>query len=372
VNKDLQDTLRDTEQRKSFWYGHNGITVLCDDFEVRGPEESPTGIELENPQIVNGCQTATSLTECFGNAKDREGVEDFAVLARVIKLEGTEEKKSEAAVDIAQRTNNQAAINLADLRANDKKQKLYQKCLDGYSNGWFYERKRGEYKSLSRAKQGKFKSPQTADRWIKRETYQQAWRSYTGTPAEAVTKKNDVWARGHGAGSIDLYETVFDENRRPADIVLVVALFDWYLQLWKVKRDDGCLAFDMFKGLKSHAKEIRRSKTLVATHSVALYGYAVQEAYDSYENFPETKILELIKKLPRGRYVERSWTKNAWKVLGEAPLPIMQAWSVFIQSVKAKDEETLYGALKKPDAFEELKNHLDGFVQDSHRAWFER
>jgi hypothetical protein len=370
VNKDIQTSLQDPNQRKAFWYGHNGITLLCDDHKIVGEPTAPTAIKIQNPQIVNGCQTATTLKECFGDRNKAKPVDDFALLARIIKLEGTEEEKADAAGEIAYWTNNQAAINDADLRANDKPQKFYQMMVKDFGKKWFYERKRGEFKAgLTKGQQQKFKSPQTTARLIPRDFYQQAWRSYSGNPSDAVTNKNKVWARGHGTSGQDLYGQVFDLSRRAADVVLVSVLFDWYLQVWSVKRDETSLAWYVHKGLGKHAAEVRRAKTLVAAHSVALHGHAVRQAYGSLDKYPEKLINKLVDELPRGRYVSSKWKKNCWNKLGQVPAKIMLAWSLYIPSVKYR-EETLYGALKGSDAFPALVELLDGSVETDYADWF--
>ena len=361
VNKDIEKSLKDETSRKAFWYGHNGITILCGGFKVIGDEHAPMGVKLENPQIVNGCQTATTLKEVFGTKEQRKKVDDFALLARVIQLVGDDEKRTEAAGDIAYWTNNQAAINDADLRANDREQRHFQKMLRSYGKSWFYERKRGEHKSLNAKTRALFKGK--PERLITRDTYQQSWRAYTGSPAAAVAKKNEVWERGHGHGK-DLYEKVFDtEHRRPCDVVLSTTLFEWYLKVFAVDRKDNSLAWELHKGLKKHAAEIRRAKSLVAAHSLALHGHIVCKAFGTVEAFPENKVEKILDGLPRGGYVKKNWNKGKIKkTLGDAPNMIMRVWSIYIQQIQK--DETLYGVLKKDESLAQLVESLEGLLEN--------
>ena len=356
VNKDMQETLEDPEiKRKSFWYGHNGITILCDNFTT-----SSNNIKITNPQIVNGCQTTVTIRDMFSDPQKRVG-DDFGILVRLITLVGSEEDKRNAAIDLAFRTNNQTAVNDADLRSNDPEQRAIQQMIRSYGDGWFYERKRKEwdsYKKDHRAQAKKFKGK--PDRVICRDDYQQAWRSYKGAPAEAISRKNDVWSRDIK----DLYSEVFSKDRRPCDIVWVTVLFDWFSQVFSVKKDNSSLAFDIFPGLQPDASRLKRAKMLLSTHSVALYGYLIDKYLEenSLSEFSKTDIDTLLANLPRGSEVKRTWNKKSWTLLGDAVYLIMDTWSSFLMhkdGVREEEGENLTSALKKNRSFELLKDILE-------------
>lgn len=365
VNKDMEETILSEEGRKSFWYGHNGITLLCDEFKRVGPKNVPKAILLTNPQIVNGCQTATTLAKCFGQERQRDKVEDFAVLGRVIKLKGSNEERASAAELIAFRTNSQSAVNDADLRANDPHQRHLQSALEKYGEGWFYERKRGEWKNLPRFKKKKFRTKDSADRVIERDPYQQAWRAYTGEPSQALTQKNTVWERT--SGGKDLYEQVFSMDRRPCDVVIASTLFDWFAQVFTVRRKEkSSLCFDIHRGLEIHVDILPKAKMLIASHSVALVGAVIHQAFGSVENYPEKHVHQVISNLHRGRHVRRSWkTKpKSWAVLEDLIERIMETWAFYIMGIK-KHEEVLHARLKQPNAFGDLKETFRGLLKGS-------
>ncbi len=364
VNKDMEETLRDPVERQSFWYGHNGITILCDEYEFKGKSHRPTTVSLLNPQVVNGCQTATTLAQVLCEPGFREKVKDFAVLARIIRLTGVNEVRDSAAEMIAYRTNSQTAVNDADLRANDPHQRHYQNILQKYGQKWFYERKRGEWKDLKQSrKASSYKASKRADRCIQRDIYQQGWRSYSGRPSEAITKKNHVWVRGTDPKK-DLYEEVFNLDRRACDIVLVSVLLDWFSQVFRVDRENNSLAFDIHKGLRKHASHIRRAKMLIAAHSVALFGSLVRSAYTALEKYPSRNIDAIIDSVNRGSWVSKRWAQRDWKVMEPIIRPIMKAWATYINMVVAGDE-TLYTSLKRPreQAFDELWDLLEGELE---------
>lgn len=358
VNKGMQNTLSDPNELPSFWYGHNGITIICDEVKLDS-KGAPSKVVLTNPQIVNGCQTVTTLRDVFKEPKTRSESPDFPVMARIIRLIGTAGNRQEAAELIAFRTNSQSAVNDADLCANDPQQKAFQKSLRNYRNQWFYERKRGEWKAFR--DKGRYKSQQEEPRVISKDIYQQAWRAYSGAPSEAITKKGAVWDRGHGGGK-DLYDEVFDRDRRACDIALVATLFDWFLRVYTVDKSGNSLCTDIFPGLRQHTDKLPTAKTLIAAHSVALFGVLVSEAYGSVEKYPEEYATKIVEIFDRGGWVKRRWTKDGvgeWGILGEALKAIMQAWATYFV-IKSSLDESIYICLKSAQekAFIELKDNM--------------
>src|SRR6185295_7571831 len=60
VNKDIQATCTSVAASYEFWFLNNGITIVCDKFDpVTDPDNAH--VKLQNLQIVNGCQTATTI-----------------------------------------------------------------------------------------------------------------------------------------------------------------------------------------------------------------------------------------------------------------------------------------------------------------------
>lgn len=57
--------------RKNFFYYNNGITVICDRMTkiVTQPSDynMNAAFTIDNPQIVNGCQTVNSIYEALKN-----------------------------------------------------------------------------------------------------------------------------------------------------------------------------------------------------------------------------------------------------------------------------------------------------------------
>jgi hypothetical protein len=97
-------------------------------------------IHLENPQIINGCQTVNALyhAKYSKDLKDRfQG--NSSVMVRIYEID----KENRAFLDaLIIATNSQNAIRPHDLLSNDPIQKVLQRTMGSYGVG--YERKAGE------------------------------------------------------------------------------------------------------------------------------------------------------------------------------------------------------------------------------------
>lgn len=129
INREIAATVTDKEGRRNFWNFNNGMTMLCEDFQFVGEN-----LKLTGAQIVNGCQTASTLSKHQGHL---DGVE---VMCRVIR-------KAPAMLSdkIRRATNLQNQILARDLRSGDLVQKSLQSAFR--NKGYFYERKRDEFKN---------------------------------------------------------------------------------------------------------------------------------------------------------------------------------------------------------------------------------
>lgn len=65
INRGLERTL--AGEPENFWYYNNGITIVCDSFNLEGQL-----VTLTAPQVVNGCQTTYTIRSCVGAARKRE------------------------------------------------------------------------------------------------------------------------------------------------------------------------------------------------------------------------------------------------------------------------------------------------------------
>ena len=108
VDQGIQSSILDEKER--FWERNNGLIITCDESHLDGDT-----LKLYNFSIVNGCQT----TSLIGKSKNIEEQNDFPVICKVITA------KEPARIDaIAEASNSQKAINIQDLKANTKEQKI--------------------------------------------------------------------------------------------------------------------------------------------------------------------------------------------------------------------------------------------------------
>ena len=76
VNKGIYKTLQDPQDRKNFFYYNNGITIICDSMTPIKVQPSDYNMNaffnIDNPQIVNGCQTVNSIYEFLQNVPSQD------------------------------------------------------------------------------------------------------------------------------------------------------------------------------------------------------------------------------------------------------------------------------------------------------------
>ena len=121
-----------------FWYRHNGITIVCDDFSERNRKAT-----LTNPSVINGAQTLYAI--------DRSRVENSPALVgtRVIVRGMDTDQPSEDdewLQKIIRGVNTQNQVHNSDFRSNEPEQVLLQSKFR--ETGVFYERKRGEWREF--------------------------------------------------------------------------------------------------------------------------------------------------------------------------------------------------------------------------------
>lgn len=128
VNNGIRDTFRD--KPTDFWFYNNGITIVCDDFEL----QNGCFLSITTPQIVNGCQTANTILNEYINLKDPEKQKNLqgTILVKIIKDKNKRKKDA-----ITQYTNSQNSVSGKDFFALD----IFQRkmVIEFEKIGYFYE-----------------------------------------------------------------------------------------------------------------------------------------------------------------------------------------------------------------------------------------
>ena len=177
VNRDILGTCTSVESSYEFWFLNNGITIVCDQFDPVTDPDNPY-VKLRNLQIVNGCQTATTLALA---QQSKALAPDVRVLTRIY-----ETTNPNLVSRIVLTTNNQNQISSRDLRANDPMQLDMEQGFKIY--GYLYERKPRQFDDEHIDVSKLFTNEAVA-------------RSYLAvvlkTPSDARARKYKVWGELH-------------------------------------------------------------------------------------------------------------------------------------------------------------------------------
>ena len=160
VNRAVRQTVL-KRSGNDFALLNNGITIICDESGIseQSGRKHKAQLYLRNPQIINGGQTAYTLSLVYDETSedDREAV--FAgqeVLVKAIALtpsnseSGQETKRRNLIERISTATNSQTAVSYADRVSGDDNRLEAQAALYEH-HGVLVEFKRGEYTEGVRA-----------------------------------------------------------------------------------------------------------------------------------------------------------------------------------------------------------------------------
>ena len=138
VNREISQTLKNAATREYFHLLNNGVTAVCKDFTIVDAGDGRLVVNVDDFQVVNGCQTTMTLME---NSDHFEGDNRCLVDVKIIKSEGLRNLISVA-------TNTQTAVVAEDSFANEPEQKHIQEILERFDPRYFYAPKRGEWERL--------------------------------------------------------------------------------------------------------------------------------------------------------------------------------------------------------------------------------
>ena len=134
VNKDIRDTLKKTSEHSKFFLYHNGIALVCEKLEVLSDS-----IKISNYSVINGCQSMLTFFENSETISDT-----IYVVTKIIELPHGSPVKVQ---DITYWANNQNAISVRDLKANDVIQiSLKREFEELLKHKVLYRRQKGDSK----------------------------------------------------------------------------------------------------------------------------------------------------------------------------------------------------------------------------------
>lgn len=141
VNGAIKDTLQSDEKRVLFSVLNNGITIVAPELSLTPNTKE---FSLTNYQIINGCQTSTTLHENYDLLTD-----DVNVVIKFIESPG-----NESSSDIISATNSQSDIPKEAFYGLRGKAKLVQKYFDARNQHApmdgkvYFERRQGEFRGM--------------------------------------------------------------------------------------------------------------------------------------------------------------------------------------------------------------------------------
>lgn len=205
VNKEIENTIKSSNpyERKMFWYYNLGLTAICDEFHIKNGF-----LVCKNFRIINGCQTATILSE------NTHSIAEIDVLLRVI-----ETTDKDVANKITLRNNKQNPIRGRDLFSQETEQIRIQNYFSKRNPPVFYERRAGEWRSMPGNVKRKFRDNTTRKyRLIDNETCAKAYMSFKlQKPAEAKMKKKLIFVSKYDGG---YYEDIFNDKLDYEELLL--------------------------------------------------------------------------------------------------------------------------------------------------------
>lgn len=152
VNKAIKRSVSTPQGRKQFIHLNNGLVITCNSFSY---SSDCSQVTIKGAQIINGCQTVTSIWDQYNdsNSTEKAAIErELKVIVKVIS--NNELSKNNLLENIIVASNNQNPMTERNLHSNMGEQILLQKRMcdrNQLNKGqcYFYIRKDGELEAFS-------------------------------------------------------------------------------------------------------------------------------------------------------------------------------------------------------------------------------
>lgn len=142
VNKEIYNTISATPER--FVLFNNGVTIVCSSFESKNRE-----LTIENPQVVNGCQTSYIL---FNASQLSVSLDNISLIVKVIAT-----NNGDLSNDIVRGTNRQNIVYEEAFECTKPFHKNLELFINSYTADFqdriYYERRAKQYSENPNIKQ---------------------------------------------------------------------------------------------------------------------------------------------------------------------------------------------------------------------------
>ena len=213
ANKEMERTL--VGEPEKFWYYNNGVTILSEKVSVKSKDKK---IILTNPQVINGCQTISTIGE---TGKKKEG--DSYILAKIIEI--PDDSDNQTFIDgIIQANNRQTPVDERILKSNHPLQVELQRKLEEDPWNYYLERKEGQYRNEKARSQ-----MLNGLKCLKNIDLVKASVAIKRAPHMANESEDDLFSTHFG--------TVFTEDKPTVDYLLPYLLWQNIVKIGRSHRD---------------------------------------------------------------------------------------------------------------------------------------
>lgn len=257
VNSGIYRTLQDPIDRKNFFYYNNGITMICDSMSSIFTQPSQYNMNayftVDNPQIVNGCQTVNTIFEFLSNIPpehlEREFKDSFVML-KVLVINREDDAKIDLYHNIVKYNNSQNNIDEKTFVSNSAHFQRLQKEFE--SKGFLLLIKQSDknqfnfkYNTTSKLRERSAKrlnrfqlkeDKKVSDFFIPLDKLLQVINAFTAGGYIAYTKKSQVLKFGS-----DVYDNAVNFIKNNNNIDALLDLFCLYKKSELTKKQEGDL-----------------------------------------------------------------------------------------------------------------------------------
>lgn len=143
INKRIYNTLKSEDERKNFFYYNNGFTIICtkmgstqNEHKSQNPHVG-ISFRIENPQIVNGCQTVNSIFSALKEYDDEDVEKQFQdtfVMLKILQIDSSDLEQKSLSKNIVTYNNSQNSLDEKQFVANTE---LFQRLKSEFSEKGF-------------------------------------------------------------------------------------------------------------------------------------------------------------------------------------------------------------------------------------------
>ena len=263
VNKDIKQTLEDSNRRELFQLMNNGLSAVCAAFIVSNDGSS---VNVRDFQVVNGCQTTYSVYDYW-----RRGGE---LGEATVTLKLIEDPSSSLRYLVSSSSNKQSQMKDWDFLFEEAEQSRLQEDFRALNPPLFYELRRGEHKYIS--------DIGIREKATVKDIAQTMW-AFVGRPGEAKDRLREIpRSKNMMSGA---YREVFSPGVEAERLRLPWLIYGRVQQEWKKYSD----ATDNRGDEREHGR----------LHVLWLIGRSVVRAQGAskYEELPLGKVKQLTETL---------------------------------------------------------------------------